>query len=333
MVDMKIKPTIAVWENCDPTVSEAIGQFLDRWHPYSRYSDRYPIIRLIKKLIDPAVARYMATLPQRYWGHVPGAGIGVSFSEITRLIGLDAMARVQRQLLRQFIKTVDKQSARDTRFVATLETLIELVKSCASKRPGKSQVRTTLLNGERRQGFCRFCGSRTELALYADGDDAPKAGDHEDALRLSSQYCLNHRPRLPNGAWNPAYRQARWSAAQFELELARLTRQCAKRSAPRAAASGDPLVDEYFFHYMLGQTIQPADIAELRDLARLMVDSKLSDTKKRILMLQHLGLNQSEIAEQLVGNGQRPLTRQAVSKAIASIPKSFHLKQPKRPGL
>ncbi|WP_254617673.1 hypothetical protein [Pseudomonas aeruginosa] len=102
---------------------------------------------------------------------------------------------------------------------------------------------------------------------------------------------------------------------------------------PRAAASGDPLVDEYFFHYMLGQTIQPADIAELRDLARLMVDSKLSDTKKRILMLQHLGLNQSEIAEQLVGNGQRPLTRQAVSKAIASIPKNFHLKQPKRPGL
>ncbi|MGR0032927.1 LuxR family transcriptional regulator [Pseudomonas aeruginosa] len=332
MVDMKIKPTIAIWESCDPTVSEAIGQFLDRWQPYSRYSDRYPIIRLIKKLIDPAVARYMATLPQRYLGHVPGAGTGVSFSEITRLIGLDAMARVQRQLLRQFIKTLDKQSARDTRFVATLETLIELVESCASKRPGKSQVRTTRLNGERRQGFCRFCGSRTELALYADGDDAPKAGDHEDALRLSSQYCLNHRPRLPNGAWNPAYRQARWSAAQFELELARLTRQCAKRSTPRAAASGDPLVDEYFFHYMLDQTIQPADIAELRDLARLMVDSKLSDTKKRILMLQHLGLNQSEIAEQLVGNGQRPLTRQAVSKAIASIPKNFHLKQPKRPG-
>ncbi|MEE3516450.1 LuxR family transcriptional regulator, partial [Pseudomonas aeruginosa] len=88
--------------------------------------------------------------------------------EITRLIGLDAMARVQRQLLRQFIKTLDKQSARDTRFVATLETLIELVESCASKRPGKLQVRTTRLNGERRQGLCRFCGSRTELALYAD---------------------------------------------------------------------------------------------------------------------------------------------------------------------
>lgn len=77
---------------------------------------------------------------------------------------------------------------------------------------------------------------------------------------------------------------------------------CAKRATPHAAASGDKLVDNYLFHYMLGQTLQPADITELRNLARLMVDSKLSDTKKKILMLQYSGLNQSEIAEQLLSN-------------------------------
>ncbi|WP_261539944.1 hypothetical protein [Burkholderia multivorans] len=156
--------------------------------------------------------------------------------------------------------------------------------------------------------------------------------ENRKKLELSHQYCEGHRPKLTNGEWNPAYRQAKRSVAQFDLELARLNRQCAKRSTPHAAASGDPLVDDYFFHYMLGQTLQPADIAGLRNLARLMVDSKLSDTKKRILMLQHSGLNQSEIAEQLLGKGQRPLTRQAVSKAIASIPKSFNLRQPKRSG-
>lgn len=332
MVDMKNKSTITIWDGCDPTVSEAIGQLQDRWHPYSKYSKRYPIVRLIQELIDPAVAAYTTTLPQRYLSHVPGAGTGVSLSGIIRLVGLDAMVRVQRQLLRQFVKTADRQSARDQRFVATLETLIELVEDCACKRPAKSRVRTTRLNGERRQGFCRFCGSLTELTLYADGSDTPKANDLEEELRLSSQYCLDHRPRLPSGAWNPAYRQAKRSVAQFDLELARLNRQCAKRSTPHAAATGDPLVDDYFFHYMLGQTLQPADIAELRNLARLMVDSKLSDTKKRILMLRRSGLNQSEIAEQLPGKGQRPLTRQAVSKAIASIPNSFHLKQPKRSG-
>ncbi|WP_407464093.1 LuxR family transcriptional regulator [Xanthomonas campestris pv. raphani] len=325
MVDMKIKSTITVWEGCDPTVSEAIAQLQDRWHPYSRYSDRYPIVRLIQELIDPAVAAYMATLPHRYLGHVPGAGTGVGFSEIIRLVGLDAMVRLQRQLLRQFVKTESKGTARDELFVATQETLIELVWDCACKRPAKSRVRTTRLNGERRQGFCRFCGSLTELALYADGSDAPKANDLEEELRLSSQYCVNHRPRSPNGAWNLAYRQARWSADQFDLELARLSRQSAKPATPQAK-SGDKLIDSYVFHYVAGQYLQPADTAQLRNEARLMVDAKLSDRKKQMLMLHWSGLNQSEIARQL-GIG-----RQAVSKAIAAIPEKFHLKPPRRHG-
>ena len=333
MVDMENEKTIATWEGCDPAVEKAIGLFQARWRPYSASSRRYPIVRLIEELIDPAVATYTATLPQRYLGHLPGAGTGVSLGGIIRLVGLDAMVRVQRQLLRQFIKTEDRQTARDQRFVATLETLIELVQGCACKRPAKSRVRTTRLNGERRQGFCRFCGSLTELALYADGIDTPKANDPEEELRLSSQYCLDHRPRLPSGVWNPVYRQARRSVAQFDLELARLIRQCAKRSSPHAAASGDELVDSYFYQYFLGQTLQPADKTELRNLARLMVDSRLSDAKKRMLVLQHSGFNQSEIAKKLLSSEQQPLTRQAVSKALASIPAIFHLKKrKKRPG-
>src|SRR3546814_10020095 len=67
----------------------------------------------------------------------------------------------------------------------------------------------------------------------------------------------------------PTYRQAKRSLAQFDLELARLGRQCAKRSVPQAA-SGDLLVDSYFYHYLLCRTMQPADKAELRHQARLM---------------------------------------------------------------
>ena len=63
MVDMKNDPIIVIWEGCDPTVSEAIRQFQDRWRPYSASSRRYPIVRLIQELIDPAVAAYMAALP------------------------------------------------------------------------------------------------------------------------------------------------------------------------------------------------------------------------------------------------------------------------------
>ena len=53
--------------------------------------------------------------------------------------------------------------------------------------------------------------------------------------------------------------------------------------------------------------------------ARLMVDSKLSDRKKQMLMLQWSGLNQSEIARKL------GIERQAVSKALAAIPAMFRL--------
>ena len=77
---------------------------------------------------------------------------------------------------------------------------------------------------------------------------------------------------------------------------------------------------------MLGQTLTLAEEAELRDLARLMVDSRLSDRKKQILMLQRLGFNQSAIARRL------GIERQAVSKAIASIPEIFWLSQPHRSG-
>lgn len=333
MVDMRNAKTTIISEGCDPAVAEAIKQFHDRWQPYSSSSRQHPIVRLIEELIDPALATYTEKLPLRYLGHIPGAGTGMGLGGIIRLVGFDAMVPLQRELQRRFIRQEDCASARDKRFAATIESLFELIWACACKQPVESPLRGSDgkargLNGRRRQGFCRFCGELTALASFA-GDESQLRGA-ADTLRLSSLYCAAHQPKLLNGAWNPAYRQAKRSVAQFDLEFARLKRQCAKRSNPRAAASGDKLVDGYFFHYMLVQTLQPADMAELRNLARLMVDSKLSDTKKKMLMLQYTGINQSEIAEQLSINDERPMTRQAVSKALKtlpSIPATFHLKE------
>jgi DNA-binding CsgD family transcriptional regulator len=323
MVDMENEPTFAIWDGCDPTVSEAIEQFRDRWRPYSVSSRRYPVTRLIEEIIDPAVAAYAATLPTHYLSHVPGAGAGVSFSGIIRLVRFNAMVRLQRKLLRAFVLREDRQSARDQRFVATLESLIELVWACARKRPKKARMPGSGLNGRRIEGFCRFCGEVAELTMLASGDNTPKADDPDDDLHLSNLYCVKHRPKLRGGLWNPAYTRARRSLAQFDLELARLSRQCAHRKKAHAA-SGNDLVDSYFLDYVLGQTFQPADEAELRNQARLMVDSKLTDRKKQMLALQRSGLNQSEIARKL------GIERQAVSKALASVPAIFRLNQQKK---
>lgn len=276
---------ISIWDGCAPIVSQAIKQFRERWAPYSASSRRYPIVRLIEELVDPAVAAYMATLPQHYLGHVPGAGTGVGLSGIIRLTGLDAMVRVQRHLLRQFINTVDRQTARDQCFVATLESLIVLIWDCACKRPKSSTAAKGVnLNAQRKYGFCEFCGNLTEFSAFMTKVDEQQVNDAElenrKKLELSHQYCENHRPKLTSGEWNPVYRQVKRSLAQFEIELGRLSRQCAKPSSPYAAESGDPLVDSYFYRYLLRKAIQPADKAELRNLARLMVDKRLSDTKK-----------------------------------------------------
>lgn len=310
---MKKQSTIAVWEGCDASVTEALHRFLDRWEPYSTASKRYSIVRLVEELIDPAVAAYAKTLPSSYQGHIPGAGTNVAFSAIMQLVGIASMVRLQRQLLRAFILTHDKQSGVDRCFIATLETLIELVMACKRKQPSNKDMGG--LNGQRLKGFCRFCGALAELALFAEGEGQR---DIDENLRLSNLYCIAHRPKSPDGSWNPAYRQAMRSVRQFDLELARLSRQCAIRTEP-LAKSGDELVDAYIFRYMLGQTLQLADEAELRNLARLMVDMKLTDRKKQILALQKFGFNQSEIARRL------EIERQAVSKALRSIPDCFRI--------
>lgn len=237
----------------------------------------------------------------------------MAFSAIMKLVGFPAMIRLQRQLLRAFVLTHDQQSKKDRCFIATLETLIELVMACKRKKPSSEDVGG--LNNQRLKGFCRFCGSQAELASFATGEGQRDPDEH---LRLSNLYCTTHRPKTHDGSWNPAYRQAKRAVAQFDLELARLSRQCAIRAEPKAK-SGDELVDAYIFRYMLSRTLHLADEAELRNLARLMVDVKLTDRRKQILVLQKFGFNQSEIARRL------EIERQAVSKALRSIPDCFRL--------
>lgn len=329
MVDMKKAPKIVIWENCDHHISAAIRQFEELWLPYSVSSRRYPILRLIKEVLDPAVNSYIKTLSANYTGYLPGAAVGVPFSEIVRLVGLEAMVRMQRQLLRQFIKTEDQQTARDLCFVATLESLIGLVGCCACKSPKRSASQKGVnLNKQRKHGFCEFCGNMTEFATFMETVEENRINNSElednKKLELSDQYCSEHRPKLVTGEWNLLYRQAKRSLAKFSIELTRLTHQCANRSRPNAL-SGDELIDKYFLQLMLRLTLQPADEAELRHLARRMVNSKLSDTKKRILALKKSGLNQTEIGQRILNSKQQPMTRQAVSKILAAIREEFLL--------
>jgi hypothetical protein len=323
MVDMKITP----WEGCDLTVAAEIKIFVERSSPYSTFSRRYPIIRLIKEVIDPALAAYINSLPLSHKDYISGGGM--DFSELLKNVGFNVVARAQRLLLRQFILTSDSQNSLDKCFIATIESLIELISECASKRPKKSSpAKGVTINSQRKLGFCEFCGNQTEFSKFISEVSEHAANDNEipyyEKLVFSHRYCSTHRPRLTSGQWNPLYRQGKRSLEQFNQELLRLRRQCAKPSKANAN-SGNELVDYYFLEWILGQNVTPVDIGELRNIARLMTDSKLSDTKKIILALKKQGFNQSEIGKILASNYHLPMTRQAVSKALNSVRKEFYI--------
>lgn len=57
------------------------------------------------------------------------------------IAAFQALAHSQRLLLRQFIKTENKQDIVDKCFVATFESLIELAWDRASKQPVKQTMR------------------------------------------------------------------------------------------------------------------------------------------------------------------------------------------------
>lgn len=123
---------------------------------------------------------------------------------------------------------------------------------------------------------------------------------------------------LPDGTQNPAYRRAMRSADHFDVELLRLSKQSAKPEKLRAG-SGDRSVDHYIQGHVAQKSLRPADKAELRNQARQMADERLTDRKKTIITMIASGQNQSQVAKAL------GISRQAVSKALAAIPKDFRL--------
>ncbi|WP_418460156.1 LuxR family transcriptional regulator [Brucella intermedia] len=309
-----LTPAIAVWDGCHPIIVDAVNQFKKRWRPSS--SEKHTI-QLLRETIGPAVSLFYKSLSAEQMACIPGASAGLDFGEVIAFAGCKPIETAMRKLLRVFLNTKQLKSQDDETFLATIETLIGLLRDCARKRPTTAKVRDTRLNNDRVKGFCRFCDKLSEFTVFSDGSDNIQIYETDKTFRLSSAYCEDHRPKLQNGDWNPLYQKAKRSAAQFDREVNRLTTQSARLGTP-SAATGNVSVDDYIYHYVRAYRFQPADEAEIRRHARLIVDHKLSDKKKQMIVLQRRGETLSGIA---LITGMN--SRQAVSKALSSIPNIF----------
>ncbi|CDG21138.1 putative transcriptional regulator LuxR family [Xenorhabdus poinarii G6] len=298
-------------------------------------SKSHNIIKLIEKIIDPAIAEYLATLPKTYLIYSPISKENLTYSELIKLKGFHFTTDQIHIHLRNFINHCS-YTEQDILFISTQDMLKELFSLCEGKRPKRSKLAPDIdLNTERKMRLCAFCGNPTEFSIFVrtwkkygtieddEYEDYEKKGKKKRP-DLSHTYCLNHRPKLHDGSWNAMYKQAMRSKEQFEQELLRLRCQIAHPDRYNAK-SGDKLIDEYFYHYMFDSSLDPTNVAELRDLARRMVDSRLTDNKKRMLVLRRQGLSNQQVGIKLGEITNKPSSNQAVSKAILSVREEFHL--------
>lgn len=331
MVVMRSFPVIQIAPECDSAFAEAVTQFQERWGPFSAAKGipkKWHLDRLVEELIDPVFAPFAAASAGPRQGFILGGSVGFTVSRAIKLAaGYKGASQIQHLLLRAFLKTIWTGNADDKRFVATLETLLDLLRACCRKVPKRPALRgeehkARRLNRRRIAGYCRFCGNLAEISALSEGNDSTLIDDPEERLRWSTFYCSAHRPKLKDGRVNPDYRRAKRSLAQFELELERLSRQAAAGNSV-LSQSGDPVIDCYYYRYVRAHDLWTGDEAGLRQHARHLTDANISDRKKQILILERAGLNQSEIALRL------SIRRQAVSKALMTVAKDFrHLPLP-----
>lgn len=74
-----------------------------------------------------------------------------------------------------------------------------------------------------------------------------------------------------------------------------------------------------------GTMISSGDIDKIRNIARRMVDSRITDNKKRMLVLKQRKLSQKEIAQELSEYTGQHIIHQTVSKALSSVRDEFFL--------
>lgn len=316
MVDMSASETkIPVWPNCSPIMEAAVRELVASWRPYSSSARRFPIRRLIEQLIDPAIALLCVdAVFRRYMLGAPGA---TALSDLIHSIHYKGAMQAQRVLIRQYMSATRHTGELSKEVIGTLETLVEVIGACGRKRPARSRctVEGVTQNAQRNRDFCEVCGQPSELAHLINTGDWPESADTDYALHLSNRYCASHRPRHADGTWNPKYQRAKRSKNLFNLELARLTEQSAQRTP--SPKHDTPAAELFAFHITHSNGLTAADEGALREQARLMIDARLTDAKKQMLILRASGLNQSEIARRM------GISRQAVSKALGSIPSSF----------
>jgi hypothetical protein len=327
---MQADERIMAWQGCTPAVVAAVDSFCDRWKPYSTKSRARSIFKLFDEVIEPAWNSYIEALPTEHSGRELCRDLRLG--QLARTVGFGTLETIVAATLREYCNDEEDfynqmtpdlsfwtEAAKHTgfnsdhEFEATLETILVVARECHSKRPKK------LKNGRSNrlyQDLCEYCGANTELSAQAKGES--RTGYEPDgAARLSAKYCWGHRPKFLDGTRNPEYIWAVRHKTEFDTEVRRLRLQATSMGEPRAKTD-DACVDLFYLNLLGPRAIYPDEVAILRNEARQLVDLRVDDKKKRMIIMRASGFSLAAIADAVGAK-----SRQAIGKALASVPAKY----------
>lgn len=323
MVDMK-KILSKRRENfCDSAIRHATAAYLESMK--SRPSRGRPIShpKRLKIIVDPAWKSYVDNL--EVYQELKKILLSFTPSQFVRENGFFKMEDWCIDTIRLFnSETLNSSSNPDV--FGLKDTIAELrafALECRliqrSFEPVAPIQRSREFNTKQARWFCKDCGDLTEFRKYIQ-DEAEWGKYDEDLRRPSKTYCETHRPLLQEDqTTNSLHKRVARSHQTFEIELARLERQSSSWRK-LIAGSGCHYIDEFFRVIIEKNALYPDDESRIRDIARKLVDNRISDNKKRIMVLYRYGKNQSEIARIL------KISRQGISKSISQTKYIFELK-------
>lgn len=301
---------IEVWKGCAPTVASAVEIFSNQWGPYSSRSRTRSIFRLFEEVIEPVWRDYLHTLPLSYSGRVVCHRL--ELGRLARAVGFQTLESIIEDVLRNLRRNNEAAGFVNTayahEFEMTLEMMRVILRACYAKRPKTHKTRINRLDFQ----ICRYCGEDTEHRTQAKQNYEP-----EGVARFSTVYCAKHRPKFRDGTSNSEYLRAARHKEEFENEVKRMQYQSASIAKPNAQ-TGDAFLDLFYFKLLSPHAIYADDEKFIRNEARALVNERVDDRKKRMVMMRASGLSLAAIAEAV---GVK--SRQAASKAIASIPTAY----------
>jgi transposase-like protein len=279
--------------------------------------------RLIAETIDRAWRDYLASLPGSHPGRI------LCENQLISILAERNGFRSFDDLLPSIVKENDRQSPAwirskngvissadkaslkqiNSEFKATLSTLRELTSRCQGKKPKK--IKIGKLNAQRLRPKCELCGDPTELAEVLTENAQWPSEDPDKRASLSGRYCIRHRVKHHDGTWNANYQRAKRSKEEFEQEVWKIehhTCDVDDIGIAREKERGDP-----FLWTLTRQLDVFLDEDErIRNLARQLIDSRVTTRKRQIITLLAAGVHQSEIGRRL------GVSRQAISKVVRS---------------